>query len=114
MGLLRVTRASLNITPFLIQVISGGGIPVAEQVTVTGSVSFTVYVKVLSGGKVMLGITEGTKQHDLSTLYCHGIAFVSKTLTMHCESGLFCIRSRFIHSHTTIGTSIRGLCVNDG
>ena len=57
MGLLRVTRVLLNGTPFLVQVISGGGIPVAEQVKVTGSASFTVYVKVLSTGKVMFGIT---------------------------------------------------------
>ena len=58
-GLLRVTRVLLNGTPFLIQVISGGGIPVAEQVKVTGSVSFTVYVKLVSRGKVMLGMTGG-------------------------------------------------------
>ena len=45
MGSLRVTRVLLssNAALFLIQVISGGGIPVAEQVKVTGSVSFTVY-----------------------------------------------------------------------
>ena len=46
-----------NGAPFLIQVISGGGIPVAEQVKVTGSPSFTVYVKPLSTGKVTLGTT---------------------------------------------------------
>ena len=46
-----------NSASFLIQVISGGGIPVAEQVKVTGSFSFTVYVKPLSRGKVMLGMT---------------------------------------------------------
>ena len=46
-----------NGAPFLIQVISGSGIPVAEQVKVTGYVSFTVYVKPLSAGKVMLGMT---------------------------------------------------------
>ena len=44
-------------TPFLIQLISGGGIPVAEQVKTTDSVSFTVYVKSISRGKVMLGMT---------------------------------------------------------
>ena len=49
----------LNGAPFLIQVISGGGIPVAEQVKVTGSVSFTTYLKLSSRGKVMLGMTEG-------------------------------------------------------
>ena len=49
----------LNSAPFLIQVISGGGIPVAEQVKVTGSFSFTVYVKPSSTGKVMLGMTGG-------------------------------------------------------
>ena len=48
-----------NGAPFLIQVISGGGIPVAEQVKVTGSFSFTVYVKPSSTGKVMLGRTGG-------------------------------------------------------
>ena len=60
MGSLRVTRVLLwsNGAPFLIQVISGGGIPVAEQVKVTGSFSFTVYVKP-SSGKVMLGMTGG-------------------------------------------------------
>ena len=58
-GSLRVTRVILNDTPFLIQVISGGGIPVAEQVKVTGSASFTVYVKLLSRGRVMLGMTGG-------------------------------------------------------
>ena len=57
MGSLRVTRELLNGTPFLIQVISGGGIPVAEQVKITGSVSFTVYLKPSSRGKVMLGMT---------------------------------------------------------
>ena len=51
---------SLYDAPFLIQVISGGGIPVAEQVKVTGSFSFTVYVKPSSTGKVMLGTTEKT------------------------------------------------------
>ena len=50
---------SLNGAPFLIQVISGGGIPVAEQVKVTGSFSFTVYVKPSSTGKVILGMTGG-------------------------------------------------------
>ena len=61
MGSLRVTRVLLwsNGTPFLIQVISGGGIPVAEHVKVTGSFSFTVYVKLSSTGKVMLGTTGG-------------------------------------------------------
>ena len=49
-----------NGAPFLIQVISGGGIPVAEQVKVTGSFSFTVYVKPSSTGKVMLGTTGKT------------------------------------------------------
>ena len=48
-----------NGVPFLIQVISGGGIPVAEQVKVTGSFSFTVYVKPSFTGKVMLGMTGG-------------------------------------------------------
>ena len=46
-----------NGAPFLIQVISGGGIPVAEQVKITGSISFTVYVKPSSTGKVILGMT---------------------------------------------------------
>ena len=50
---------SSRTTPFLIQVISGGGIPVAVQVKVTGSFSFTVYVNPSSRGKVMLGMTEG-------------------------------------------------------
>ena len=45
-----------NGAPFLIQVISGDGIPVAEQVKVTGSPSFTVYTRP-STGKVMLGMT---------------------------------------------------------
>ena len=49
-----------NGVPFLIQVISDGGILVAEQVKVTGSSSFTVYVK-LSTGKVILGMTGGDK-----------------------------------------------------
>ena len=60
--LLRLIRGSTfpsRTTPFLIQVISGGGIPVAEQVKVTGSFSFTVYVKPSSTGKVMLGMTGG-------------------------------------------------------
>ena len=61
-GLLRLMRESTlssRTTPFLIQEISGGGIPVAEQVKVTGSVSLTVYVKLSSTGKVMLGMTGG-------------------------------------------------------
>ena len=61
-GLLRLIREStlsFRTIPFLIQVISGGGIPVAEQVKVTGSVSLTVYVKLSSTGKVMLGMTGG-------------------------------------------------------
>ena len=60
-GLPRLMRESTfpsRTAPFLIQVISGGGIPVAEQVKVTGSVSFTVYVKPSSTGKVMFGTTE--------------------------------------------------------
>ena len=59
MGSLRVTRVLLwsNGAPFLIQLILGGGIPVAEQVKVIGSFSFTVYVKPSSTGKVMLGMT---------------------------------------------------------
>ena len=56
----------LNGAPFLIQVISGGGIPVAEQVKVTGSFSFTVYVKPSSTGKVMLGMTGGDSNSDKS------------------------------------------------
>ena len=56
MGSLRVARVLLNGTPFLIQVIPGGGIPVDEQVKITGSVSFTLYLKP-SSGKVMLGMT---------------------------------------------------------
>ena len=66
-GLLRVTRVLLNGTPFLIQVISGGGIPVAEQVKVTGSVSFTTYT-VLSTGKVMLGITGRERLRRINVL----------------------------------------------
>ena len=60
-GLPRLIRESMfpsRTTPFLIQVISGGGIPVAEQVKVTGSFSFTVYVKPSSTGKVIFGTTE--------------------------------------------------------
>ena len=60
-GLLRLMREStlsFRTTPFLIQVISGGGIPVAEQVKVAGLPSFTVYVKPSSTGKVMFGTTE--------------------------------------------------------
>ena len=68
MGLLTVTRVLLNGTPFLIQVISGGGIPVAEQVKVTGSASFTVYMKVLFGGKVMLGMTGGEQTITIKVL----------------------------------------------
>ena len=67
MGLLRVTRVLLNGTPFLIQVISGGGIPVAEQVKVTGSVSFTVYT-VLSTGKMMFGITGRVRLRRIKVL----------------------------------------------
>ena len=61
-GLLRLMREStlsFRTAPFLIQVTSGGGIPVAEQVKVTGSSSLTVYVKPSSTGKVMLGMTGG-------------------------------------------------------
>ena len=67
-GSLRVTRVLLwlNGAPFLIQVISGGGIPVAEQVKVTGSSSFTVYVKPSSTGKVMLGTTGGDSNDQKS------------------------------------------------
>ena len=57
--LIRESTLSFRTTPFLIQVISGGGIPVAEQVKVIGRVSFTVYVKPSSTGKVMLGMTGG-------------------------------------------------------
>ena len=60
-GLLRLiceSTLSFRTTPFLIQVISGGGIPVAEQVKFTGLPSFTVYVKPSSTGKVMFGTTE--------------------------------------------------------
>ena len=59
-GLLRLMRESTFLsrtTPFLIQVILGGGIPVAEQVKVTGYVSLTVYTRP-SGGKVIFGTTE--------------------------------------------------------
>ena len=60
-GLPRLIRESTfpsRTTPFLIQVIlGGGGIPVAEQVNVTGSVSFTVYTRP-SRGKVIFGTTE--------------------------------------------------------
>ena len=55
-----------NGAPFLIQVISGGEIPVAEQVKVTGSFSFTVYVKLSFTGKTMLGMTGGdSNRHRL-------------------------------------------------
>ena len=105
----------LNGTSFLIQVISGGGIPVAEQVKVTGSASFTVYVKVLSTGKVMFGMTA---ENDTSKMYLpvqtqSHIRFLT-WLTMNYKSGLLCSIPRFIHSHTAIGTSIRELCANDG
>ena len=59
-GLLRLMRESTflsKITPFLIQVISGGGIPVAKQVKVTGYVLLTVYTRPF-GGKVIFGTTE--------------------------------------------------------
>ena len=55
--LMRESTLSFRTTSFLIQVISGGGIPVAEQVKVTGSVSLTVYTRP-SGGKVIIGTTE--------------------------------------------------------
>ena len=55
--LMRESALSFRTTPFLIQVISGGGIPVAEQLKVTGLVSFTVYTKP-SRGKVIFGTTE--------------------------------------------------------
>ena len=70
-GLLRLIRGSTLLsksTPFLIQVISGGGIPVAEQVKVTGSVSFAVYVKVLCGGKVTLEMTGGERTITIKVL----------------------------------------------
>ena len=57
----------LNGAPFLIQVISGGEIPVAEQVKVTGSVSLTVYTR-SSGGKVIFGTTEYQEQNIVT--YC--------------------------------------------
>ena len=59
-GLPRLIRESTfppRTAPFLIQEISGGGIPVAEQVKVTGPVSLTVYTRP-SGGKVIFGTTE--------------------------------------------------------
>ena len=61
-GLPRLMREStlpFRTTPFLIQVMLGGGIPVPEQVKVTGYVPLTVYVKPSSTGKVMLGTTGG-------------------------------------------------------
>ena len=70
-GLPRLIRESTfpsRTTPFLIQVISGGGIPVAEQVKVTGSVSFTVYIRP-SGGKVIFGTTEDQEEQIIVT-YC--------------------------------------------
>ena len=57
--LMRESTLSSRTTPFLIQVMLGGGIPVAEQVKVTGSPSFTVYVKLSFIGKTMLGMTGG-------------------------------------------------------
>ena len=75
-GLLRLMREStfsFRTTPFLIQVISGGGIPVAEQVKVTGSFSFTVYVKPSSTGKVMLGMTGGGHEQFYVNVCCWGV-----------------------------------------
>ena len=66
-GLLKLMREPTflsRVTPFLIQVISGGGIPVAEQVKVTGSFSFTVYTRP-SGGKVMLNMTTEEEKNGL-------------------------------------------------
>ena len=71
-GLPRLMRESTfpsRTTPFLIQVISGGGIPVAEQVKVTGSVSFTVYTRP-SGGKVIIGTTEYQEQNIVTYCTC--------------------------------------------
>ena len=70
-GLPRLIRESTfpsRTTPFLIQEISGGGIPVAEQVKVTGSVSLTVYTRP-SSGKVTFGTTEYQEEQNIVTYY---------------------------------------------
>ena len=71
-----------NGTPFLIQVISGGEIPVAEQVKVTGSFSFTVYVKLSSTGKVMLGMTGGDSNGDR---FCYPRYKMLERVTYHVQ-----------------------------
>ena len=72
-GSLRLMRESAFLsrtTPFLIQEILGGGIPVAEQVKVTGYVSLTVYTR-SSRGKVIIGTTDikKTKYHYFSYIH---------------------------------------------
>ena len=67
---------------FLIQVISGGGIPVAEQVKVTGSFSFTVYVKPSSTGKVMLGMTGGGHEQFYAVGECDVVTHNHYTLNI--------------------------------
>ena len=70
-GSLRLMRESAFLsrtTPFLIQVILGGGIPVAEQVKVTGSVSLTVYTRP-SRGKGIIGATEYQEERNIVN-YC--------------------------------------------
>ena len=66
-GSLKLMRESTflsRVTPSLIQEISGGGIPVAEQVKVTESFSLTVYTRP-SGGKVMLNMTTEEENNGL-------------------------------------------------
>ena len=110
MGSLRVTRALLNGTPFLIQVISGGGIPVAEQVKVTGSISFTLYVKVLSGGKVMFGFTAWKRTVEKNIGLESQFPLIKHCrLTMHSEFSSCSVLVNSISSLADISTSIRGV-----
>ena len=57
-----------RVRPFLIQEILGGGMPVAEQVKVTGSVSLAVYTRP-SSGKVIFETTEYQEEQNIVT-YC--------------------------------------------
>ena len=60
----------------------------------------------------MLGMTGGNQRSDI--IYQPWDYQGIHALTMYCESDLCCDISKFIHNHTAVGTSIRGLRANDG
>ena len=109
-----------NGAPFLIQVISDGGILVAEQVKVTGSSSFTVHVCETVHREGDIGYDWRRQKQSLITVECkthtqkktdlemvtHHVATVSSVAAVSCPTTLVALQENHLEASQSSQLSI--------